>query len=74
MIPVWSDKKVLEMGFFVESTSFIWPIYMALQFKNIYNYTAFLENPSEDTRSFDIRRDVYPRLKKLPQKYRQVSI
>ena len=62
--------------FFVESTSFIWPIYMALQFKNVYNHllTAFLENPSGDTRSFDIRRDVYPRLKKLPQKYRQVSI
>ena len=25
------------------------------------------------TQSFDIRRDVYPRLKKLPQKYCQVS-
>ena len=70
MILVWSDKTVLEM----ESTSFIWPIYMVLQFKNVYNYTAFSENPSGDTRSFDIRRDVYPRLKKLPPKYRQVSI
>ena len=60
--------------FFVESTSFIWPIYIAFRFKNVYNYTAFLENPSGDTQSFDIRRDVYPRLQKLPQKYRQVSI
>ena len=65
MIPVWSDKTVLEIVF-VESTSFIWPIYMALQFKNVYNYTAFLENPSGDTRTFDIRRDIYPGLKKLP--------
>ena len=54
MTPVWSDKTVLEMVF-VESTSFIWPMYVALQLKpltewncrvvshdlkNVYNYTA----------------------------------
>ena len=54
MIPVRSDKTVLEM-IFVESTSFIWPMYVALSlkpltewecrvvahdFKNAYNYTA----------------------------------
>ena len=54
MIPVWSNKIVLKMVF-VESTSFIWPLYMALRlkplteqdcrvvshdFKNVYNYAA----------------------------------
>ena len=54
VIPVWSDKTVLEM-LFVGSTSFIWPMYMALRlkpltewdcrvvshdFKNVYSYTA----------------------------------
>ena len=54
VIPVWSDKTVLEM-LFVENTSFIWPTYMALRlkpltewdcrvvshnFKNVYSYTA----------------------------------
>ena len=32
VIPVWSDKTVVEMPF-VESTSFIWPMYMALRLK-----------------------------------------
>ena len=54
VILVWSGKTVLKM-LYVESTSFIWPIYMALRlksltewdcravshdFKNVYNYTA----------------------------------
>ena len=54
VIPVWSDKTVLEMAF-VESTSFIWPMKVALRlktltewdcrvvfhdFKNVYSYTA----------------------------------
>ena len=56
VIPVWSDKTVLEMVF-VEGTSFIWPMYMALRlkpltewdcrvvshdFKNVCNYTALI--------------------------------
>ena len=32
VIHVWSDKTVLEV-IFVESTSFIWPMYLALQLK-----------------------------------------
>ena len=32
VIPVWSDKTVLEMVF-VESTSFIWPMYVAFRLK-----------------------------------------
>ena len=54
VIPVRSDKTVLEMVF-VEITSFIWPMYVALRlkpliewdcrvvshnFKNVYNHTA----------------------------------
>ena len=45
MILVWSDKTVLEMVF-VKSTSFIWPMYMALRSKNVYNYTAFKRMPA----------------------------
>ena len=32
LIQVWSDKTVLERAF-VESTSFIWPMYVALRLK-----------------------------------------
>ena len=54
VIPVWSGKTVLEM-LFVESTSLIRPVYLALPLqplteldcrvvpydsKNVYNYTA----------------------------------
>ena len=53
VIPVWSDKTVLKMVF-VESTSFTWPMYVAIRLKpltewdcrvvshdlkNVYNYT-----------------------------------
>ena len=33
VIHVWSDKTVLERVFFLESTSFIWPMYVALRLK-----------------------------------------
>ena len=46
-----------------------------------FNFLDFGVDKSESlkefqrgTLSFDPRRDVYPRLKKLQQKYRQVSI
>ena len=50
VISLWSGKTVLEM-LFVESTSLIQPIYMALSLKplteshdskNVYNYTAYI--------------------------------
>ena len=40
----------------------------------VVNKSEILGEPSGDTQSSDIRRDVYPRLKRLPQKYRQVSV
>ena len=42
-------------------------------FQKCIQLYSFQENPSRDTRSFDIRRDIYPRLKKLPQKYKYLS-
>ena len=73
MIPVWSDKTVLEMVFCGKYFVYMAYIHGAPVLKCIQLY-SFLENPSWDTQSFDIRRDVYPRFKKLPQKYRQVSM
>ena len=67
-VPVWSDKTVLEMVF-VESTSFIWPMYVALRlkpttewdcravphdFKNVYNCTAYVVSPPQQLRAVNL--------------------
>ena len=79
VIPVWSDKTVLEMVF-VESTSFT---YVALwlkpltewdcrvvshDFKNVYNYTPYV-SPPQHFRAINLivshSQDLYKSLKTL---------